>query len=76
MSTLDMETDWESVAFNCSAFIAGLFLLQYGNDSFIDNMNIILVRMGFPLTMSHLITAGTEWEEVADDLLFNPFDIG
>lgn len=57
--------DWEAVAFDSSALVAGLFLLQYGADSFIENSGLILQEMGISPALSHLLTAGAEWEEVS-----------
>lgn len=56
--------DWEAVAFDGSALVAGLFLLQYGADSFIENSGLILQEVGISPALSHLLTAGAEWEEV------------
>lgn len=56
--------DWEAIAFDSSALVAGLFLLQYGADNFIENSAIILEQFGISATLAHLVTAGAEWEEV------------
>jgi hypothetical protein len=60
---MNLTLDWEEVAFDGSALVAGLFLLQYGTDSFIENSALILEQMGVSPTLSHLLTAGAEWEE-------------
>lgn len=56
--------DWDSLLFNAAAFIAGLCLLEYGADAFIDNTAIVARRLGVPETLVVLLTAGAEWEEV------------
>jgi Ca2+/Na+ antiporter len=56
--------DWDSFLFNAAAFIAGLCLLQYGADAFIDNTAIVARRLGVSETLIALLTAGAEWEEV------------
>jgi len=60
---------WDIIAFNCSAFIAGLFLLEFGADVFIDNTAIVARRLGISETLVALLTAGAEWEEV---IFFSP----
>jgi hypothetical protein len=62
--------DWDSILFNISAFIAGLFLLNYGADVFIDHTAIVATRLGISETLVALLTAGAEWEEVI--IPFNP----
>jgi len=57
--------DWDSFFFNASAFIAGLCLLEYGADAFIDNTAIVARRLGVSETLVALLTAGAEWEELA-----------
>jgi Ca2+/Na+ antiporter len=56
--------DWDIFFFNSSAFIAGLFLLQFGADRFIDHTAIVARRLGVSQTLVALLTAGAEWEEV------------
>ncbi len=51
------------VAFNIAAFIASLFLLEFGADKFIDHTAIVARRTGISQTVIGLITAGGEWEE-------------
>jgi Ca2+/Na+ antiporter len=52
------------VAFNVAAFVATLFLLEFGADKFIDHTAIVAHRTGIPETIIGLVTAGGEWEEV------------
>jgi Ca2+/Na+ antiporter len=54
----------DSILFNASAFIAGLFLLEFGADRFIDHTAIVASRLGVSQTLIALLTAGAEWEEV------------
>lgn len=56
--------NWDTICFNGSAFIAGLFLLEFGADRFIDHTAIVATRLGFSQTLIALLTAGAEWEEV------------
>lgn len=56
--------DWDSVCYDAGAFIAGLFLLEYGADLFIDHTAILARRLGVSQTLIALLTAGAEWEEV------------
>ncbi|KFY03723.1 hypothetical protein O988_01267 [Pseudogymnoascus sp. VKM F-3808] len=55
----------DSILFNASAFIAGLFLLEFGADRFIDHTAIVASRLGVSQTLIALLTAGVEWEELA-----------
>lgn len=55
----------EVVGFNIAAFIATLFLLEFGADKFIDHTAIIARRSGLSETVIGLLTAGGEWEEVS-----------
>jgi hypothetical protein len=55
--------DWDNLVLNCSAFIAGLFLLRSGADLFISHVEIIARRYNVPETLITLLTAGS-WEEV------------
>ena len=60
-----MDLDWvDSCLFNASTFIAGLSLLEFGADAFIDNTAIVARRLGVSETLVALLTAGAEWEEV------------
>jgi hypothetical protein len=56
--------NWDSVCYDTSAFIAGLFLLEQGADLFIDHTAILARRLGVSQTLVALLTAGAEWEEV------------
>ncbi|KAK2922755.1 Sodium/calcium exchanger membrane region [Fusarium oxysporum f. sp. vasinfectum] len=53
------------VAYNIAAFLATLFLLEFGADKFIDHTAVIAHRTGVSETVIGLITAGGEWEELA-----------
>ncbi|KAG7294237.1 hypothetical protein NEMBOFW57_004307 [Staphylotrichum longicolle] len=50
--------------FNISSFIAGLFLLEYGADKFIDHTAIVAKRLNVSPTLIGLLTCGAEWEEL------------
>lgn len=52
------------VAYNIAAFLATLFLLEFGADKFIDHTAVIARRTGVSETVIGLITAGGKWEEV------------
>lgn len=56
--------DWDSICFNGAAFIAGVFVLDYGADKFIDHTVIVGRRLGISPTLIALLTAGAEYEEV------------
>lgn len=56
--------NWESICFNAGAFTAGLFLLEFGADRFIDHTAIVARQLGVSQTLVALLTAGAEWEEV------------
>lgn len=56
--------DFDNVFFNVAAFIGGLFVLEYGADTFIDHTAKVASRLGISPTLIALITAGAEWEEV------------
>ncbi|KAK7180316.1 hypothetical protein DPSP01_013566 [Paraphaeosphaeria sporulosa] len=53
------------VAYNIAAFIATLFLLEFGADKFIDHTAVVAYRINIPETVIGLVTAGGEWEELA-----------
>ncbi|KAH9204147.1 hypothetical protein DL95DRAFT_377171 [Leptodontidium sp. 2 PMI_412] len=55
----------EVVAYNIAAFLATLFLLEFGADKFIDHTAIVARRTGLSETIIGLLTAGGEWEELA-----------
>ncbi len=57
--------DWDSLCFNAAAFVAGLFLLEFGADKFVDNTAITARRLGISQTLIALLTAGAEWEEAS-----------
>jgi Ca2+/Na+ antiporter len=57
--------NFDTVLYNISAFIAGLFLLAYGADAFIDHTAILSARLGIPSVLIALLSAGAEWEELA-----------
>lgn len=52
------------VAFNISAFIATLFLLEFGADKFIDHTVIVARRTGIPDSLIGLLIVGGEWKQV------------
>ncbi|KAK3293338.1 uncharacterized protein B0H64DRAFT_419108 [Chaetomium fimeti] len=56
--------DGDTLLFNISAFVAGLFLLQYGADKFIDHTAIVAERLNVSPTLIGLLTCGAEWEEL------------
>lgn len=56
--------EWETLCFNAAAFIAGIFVLDYGADKFIDHTVIVGRRLGISPTLIALLTAGAEYEEV------------
>ncbi|MCJ1417407.1 hypothetical protein MMC32_003751 [Xylographa parallela] len=55
----------DNVFFNASAFVGGLFLLEFGADRFVDHTAVIARRLGVSPTLIALLTAGAEWEELA-----------
>ncbi|RJE20244.1 Sodium/calcium exchanger protein [Aspergillus sclerotialis] len=57
--------DWDTLCFNIGTLIAGVFVLDYGADKFIDHTVIVGRRMGISHTVIALLTAGAEWEELA-----------
>lgn len=56
--------DSDSLLFNAAAFIAGVFVLDYGADKFIDHTVIVGRQLGISPTLIALLTAGAEYEEV------------
>ena len=54
----------DTLLFNLAAFVAGLFLLEYGADKFVDNTAIVARRLNVSPTLVGLLTCGAEWEEV------------
>ncbi|KAG0131313.1 hypothetical protein HOY82DRAFT_646741 [Tuber indicum] len=53
------------VAYNIAAFLATLFLLEFGADKFIHHTAVVVRRTGISETIIGLLTAGGEWEELA-----------
>lgn len=53
-----------TILFNLSAFIAGLFLLERSADVFVDNTALLAKRLGISEVLIALLTAGAEWEEL------------
>ncbi|GAA3288880.1 hypothetical protein GCM10020218_056070 [Dactylosporangium vinaceum] len=56
--------DWDNLCFNIAAFIAGVFVLDYGADKFVDHTVVVGRRLGISPTLIALLTAGAEYEEV------------
>lgn len=56
--------DMDSLLFNIASFIAGLFLLEYGADKFIDHTAVVAKRLNVSPTLVGLLTCGAEWEEL------------
>lgn len=68
--------DWDIICFNAAAFVAALFLLEFGADKFIDHTAIVARRLGVSQTLVALLTAGAEWEEVSKQpLSFPPWQL-
>ncbi|KAL2815098.1 Sodium/calcium exchanger protein-domain-containing protein [Aspergillus granulosus] len=57
--------DWDILCFNTATFIAGIFVLDYGADKFLDHTVIVGQRLGVSPTLIALLTAGAEYEELA-----------
>ncbi|PYI17220.1 hypothetical protein BO99DRAFT_475185 [Aspergillus violaceofuscus CBS 115571] len=57
--------DWNTLCFNAATLIAGVFVLDYGADKFVDHTVIVGRRLGVSQTVIALLTAGAEWEELA-----------
>ncbi|KAJ5707784.1 hypothetical protein N7488_007585 [Penicillium malachiteum] len=57
--------DVDNLCFNIATFIAGVFLLDYGADKFLDHTVIVGQRLGISPTLIALLTAGAEYEELA-----------
>ncbi|KAJ5519379.1 Sodium/calcium exchanger membrane region [Penicillium expansum] len=57
--------DWDALCFNIATLLAGVFVLDYGADKFIDHTVIVGRRLGISQTVIALLTAGAEWEELA-----------
>lgn len=56
--------DLDTLCFNAATFVAGVFVLDYGADKFIDHTVIVDRRLGISQTLIALLTAGVEYEEV------------
>lgn len=56
--------EYDTILFNIAAFLAGLFVLEFGADKFIDHTGEVATRLRVPSTLIALLTAGAEWEEV------------
>lgn len=56
--------DWDGICFNTATLIAGVFVLDYGADKFLDHTVIVGQRLGISPTLIALLTAGAEYEEV------------
>jgi hypothetical protein len=52
------------LVFNVATLIAGVFVLDYGADEFIDHTVVVGRRLGISQAIIALLTAGAEWEEV------------
>ncbi|TKA69701.1 hypothetical protein B0A49_04477 [Cryomyces minteri] len=57
--------DLDKLVFNVAAFVAGLFVLEFGADKFVDHTATVARRLGVSQTLVALLTAGAEWEELA-----------
>ncbi|OOF90838.1 hypothetical protein ASPCADRAFT_510608 [Aspergillus carbonarius ITEM 5010] len=57
--------NWDILCFNTATFIAGVFVLDYGADKFLDHTVIIGRRLNISPTLIALLTAGAEYEELA-----------
>ena len=57
--------NYEVLSFNACSFVAGLFMLEWGADKFIDHTVVVAKRLGVSPTLVSLLTAGAEWEEVS-----------
>lgn len=67
--------DYDALGFNVATFIAGVFVLDYGADKFIDHTVIVGRRLGISHTVIALLTAGAEWEEVCNLVQSDPITI-
>lgn len=56
--------NYDNVCFNLAAFVGGLFVLEFGADTFVDHTAKVASRLGVSPTLIALLTAGAEWEEV------------
>lgn len=56
--------DWDNICFNAATLVAGVFVLDYGADKFLDHTVIVGQRLRISPTLIALLTAGAEYEEV------------
>ncbi len=56
-----------ALLYSVASFIAGLFLLEYGADKFVDHTAVVAKRLNVSPTLVGLLTCGAEWEEVTSD---------
>jgi hypothetical protein len=54
----------DTLCFNTATLIAGVFVLDYGADKFLDHTVIVGRWLGISPTLIALLTAGAEYEEV------------
>ncbi|KAI9875041.1 MAG: hypothetical protein M1830_008991 [Pleopsidium flavum] len=47
--------DWDTICFNAAAFVAGLFLLELGADTFVDNTAIVARRLCLAVVIAAVI---------------------
>ncbi|EAU29953.1 predicted protein [Aspergillus terreus NIH2624] len=57
--------NWNTLCYNSACLIAGVFVLDYGADKFIDHTALLARRLGISQTLIALLTAGAEYEELA-----------
>jgi hypothetical protein len=62
--------DFDSLCFNIATLIAGVFVLDYGADKFLDHTVIVGKQLGISPTLIALLTAGAEYEEVIPSRLY------
>ena len=58
------------IAFNVASFVCALFVLEFGADKFIDHTAIVARRTGISQALIGLLTAGAEWEEVRELIIY------
>jgi hypothetical membrane protein len=57
--------DLDNLIFNIGVFIAGVFVLDYGADKFIDHTVVVGRSLRVSQTIIALLTAGAEYEEAS-----------
>ncbi|KAI2790161.1 hypothetical protein POX_d05667 [Penicillium oxalicum] len=57
--------DWDLICFNAAVLIAGVFVLDFGADKFLNHTVIVGQRLRISPTLIALLTAGAEYEELA-----------